>query len=125
MPVTHYDCANDEDMLQMEMVLFEKTKVLGADAWTRTFGRPYERQWWHTGFVLGNMIGRYDEDLMMYARITMRDFEMRDAFVEALKQVNKDVPDEQTFTQIPARPLVPSGKNDFWVDKLDVYFYWR
>ena len=125
-PVTHYECANDDDMLQMEMVLFEKAdSALGGQYWKRTFGRPYERQWWHTGFVLGNMINRYDDDLKMYARITMRDFEMRDAFVEGLKQVNKDSTDEQPFVEIK-NPLkdVPDGNNVFWVDKLDVYFYW-
>ena len=126
MPVTHYDCANDDDMLQMEMVLFEKAdSALGGQYWKRTFGRPYERQWWHTGFVWGNMINRYDDDLKMYARITMRDFEMRDAFVEGLKKVHIDNPGQEEFKEIK-NPLtdMPSGNNVFWVDKLDVYFYW-
>ncbi len=126
MPIQHYDCATDEDMLQMEMVLYEKAESpLGGYYWKKSFGRPYERQWWHTGFVWGNMINRYDDDLKMYARITMRDFEMRDAFVEGLRTVNKDNPDEEPFVEIK-NPLkgVPEGNNVFWVDKLDVYFYW-
>lgn len=126
MPVQHYDCANDEDMLQMEMVLYEKSN-LSPTGWKRTFGRPYERQWWHTGFVWGNMIGRYDTDLKMYARITMRDFEMRDAFVAALKKAHENVTDNtmDPFVEIK-NPLdkMPESNNVFWVDKLDVYFYW-
>ena len=128
MPVTHYDCANDEDMLQMEMVLYEKSDA-SPTGWKRTFGRPYERQWWHTGFVWGNKIGKYDTDLKMYARITMRDFEMRDAFIEGLLKVHIDNPGQDPFEQIK-NPLtdIPKGNNVFWVgegkNKLDVYFYW-
>ena len=125
MPVEHYECSNDEDMLQMEMILFEKVEVAeGVYIWKRTFGRPYERQWWHTGFVWGNMIGRYDTDLKMYARITMRDFEMRDAFVEGLKKVHIDNPGQDPFVEIKKPTSIPDSNNVFWVDKLDVYFYW-
>ncbi len=121
MPVQHYDCANDEDMIQMEMVLYEKSPELGI--WVRTFGRPYERQWWHTGFVWGNMIGR-NKDLKMCAKLTMRDFEMRDAVVPEL--INKG------FNQITGTWKDLSGiannkenKNDtFYVDGLHIYLSW-
>lgn len=120
MPVEHYDCATDEDMLQMEMVLWEKQTTLGVETWVRTFGRPYERQWWHTGFVLGNMIGRYDTDLKMEARITMRDYAMLDGFVAALK-----AEDFEQVTGSWTDILNTKGKeNSFYVKGLDVYFYW-
>ncbi len=117
-PVDHYNCATDEDMLQMEMVLWEKQTVLGKETWVRSFGRPYERQWWHTGFVWGNMIGR-NKDLKMEARITMRDYAMLDAVVKAFR--------EKGFDEVTGswKDILTKGKNDsFYVNGLDVYFYW-
>ncbi len=121
-PVEHYTCANDEDMLQMSMVLWEKTSsAVGGSYWKRTFGRPYERQWWHTGFVIGNMIGRYDNNLKMEARITMRDFEMLEAFKGAL--LKEGFIDVTSISWTEA--LNMSGNpNCFRVSGLDVYFYW-
>ncbi len=119
-PVEHYTCANDEDMLQMSMVLWEKSKS-GSSYWTRTFGRPYERQWWHTGFVIGNMIGRYDNDLKMEGRITMRDFEMLEAFRGAL--LSEGFIDVTSFSWTDALNL-KDNPNCFRVSGLDVYFYW-
>lgn len=121
-PVEHYTCANDEDMLQMSMVLWEKTKsAVGGSYWTRTFGRPYERQWWHTGFVIGNMIGRYDNDLKMEARITMRDFEMLEAFKVAL--LSEGFIDVTSISWTDALNM-KDNPNCFRVSGLDVYFYW-
>ena len=121
-PVEHYTCANDEDMLQMSMVLWEKSKsAMGGSYWTRTFGRPYERQWWHTGFVIGNMIGRYDNDLKMEARITMRDFEMLEAFKGAL--LSEGFIDVTSFSWTDALNL-KDNPNCFRISGLDVYFYW-
>ena len=116
-PVEHYTCANDDDMIQMEMVLWEKVE----GKWVRTFGRPYERQWWHTGFVWGNMIGR-NKDLQMRARITMRDFEMLDAVVKAFKEKGfKEV--SLKITDFLKNPAVPTP-DSFFVNGLDIYFYW-
>ncbi len=116
-PVEHYTCANDDDMIQMEMVLWEKVE----GNWVRTFGRPYERQWWHTGFVWGNMIGR-NKDLQMRARITMRDFEMLDAVVKAFKDKGfKEV--SLKITDFLKNPAVPTP-DSFFVNGLDIYFYW-
>ena len=118
-PVEHYTCASDEDMLQMQMTLWEKQTVLGKQTWVRTFGRPYERQWWHTGFVWGNMIGR-NKDLKMEARLTMRDYAMLEAVVAAFRAKGfKEV--TGSWSEI----LNTSGKNDsFYVNGLDIYFYW-
>ena len=121
-PVEHYTCANDEDMLQMSMVLWEKAKnPMGGTYWKRSFGRPYERQWWHTGFVFGNMIGRYDNDLKMEARITMRDFDMLNAFVASLK--GEGFIDVNSMSWTDALNM-KNNPNCFRVSGLDVYFYW-
>lgn len=134
MPIEHYNCSNDEDMLQMEMTLYEKVYLTDDKTvytWKQSLHRPYERQWWHTGFVLGNMIGRYDDDLKMFARLTMRDFAMRDAFVKGLKEahLDKDNPGQEPFIEIDPKKYNPlkdklESNNVFYVDKLDVYFYW-
>lgn len=120
-PVDHYDCATDEDMIQMSMELWEKSNGV----WVRTFGRPYERQWWHTGFVVGNMIGR-NKDLQMRARLTMRDFEMLDAVVGAFKasgftEIKGTVDELLNYFSKDGRQ---SYKDAFFVKGLDIYFYW-
>ena len=120
-PVEHYTCADDEDMIQMQMDLYENV----GGTWQKSFGRPYERQWWHTGFVWGNMIGR-NKDLQMRARLTMRDFDMLDAVVKAFKEAGfKEV---KTDVNSLLGLFSKDGKNDykdaFFVKDLDIYFYW-
>lgn len=121
MPVQHYDCANDEDMIQMEMVLYEKSPELGI--WVKTFARPYMRHWWHTGFVWGNMIGR-NKDLKMCARLTMRDFEMRDAVIPELKKKGFHQI-TGTLKDLSGIANIKENKNDtFYVNGLDIYISW-
>lgn len=121
-PVQFYECANDEDMIQMEMVLYEKSD-LSPTGWVKTFGRPYQRHWWHTGFVWGNKIGK-NEELKMCARLTMRDFEMRDAVIPELlskgfKQITGSWKD---FTGLLSGE---SKSNDcFYTNGLDIYISW-
>lgn len=115
----HYDCATDEDMLQMEMTLYERTEVLGVKTWVKTFSRPYQRQWWHTGFVLGNMMTRFDEDLRMYARITMRDYAMLASCEAAFR--------EQGFIKADLKNLaevVKAEGNFYTTNGLDISFFW-
>lgn len=121
MPVEHYTCANDEDMIQMEMELYEQIN----GQWVRTFGRPYERQWWHTGFVIGNMIGR-NKDLQMRATLTMRDFAMLSAVEEAfaLKGFKKlDGSLKELYNMFKSDGKV-EYKDAYYVDGLDIRFYW-
>ena len=49
---------------------------------------------------------------------------MRDEFVQGLKNVHIDNPGQDPFVEITKPSDVPNGNNVFWVDKLDVYFYW-
>ena len=90
----HYDCASDENRLNMEMTLYRKGEKL--------FTRPYDAYWWSTGFVPG-VLDKFSDrsELTMVARITFKDKEMTDAFVadfenSGFKRVNfvsKDTPD--------------------------------
>lgn len=117
--IEHYDCATDDDMIQMEMTLYEKTDILGQKTWVKTFSRPYSRQWWHTGFVWGNMMTRYDDDLKLQARLTMRDYEM-------LSKCEKAFID-QGFKKVDLKnlsSLLQSDGNVYMTNGLDISFYW-
>ncbi len=117
----HYDCANDEDMLQMEMTLYERTEVLGVTTWTKVFSRPYQRQWWHTGFVLGNMMAdnRYDTDLRLYARITMRDYAMLAECEAAFRNEGFIKADLKNLADV-----VKAEGNFYTTNGLDISFFW-
>lgn len=117
--IEHYDCATDKDMLQMEMTLYEKTEVLGVKTWTKTFSRPYERQWWHTGFVWGNVMTRYDDDLRLYARITMRDYAMLAECEAAFRNEGFIKADFKNLLEI-----VKKDGNFYTTNGLDICFFW-
>lgn len=123
--IEHYDCATDDDMLQMEMVLYEQTELLGVKTWTKAFARPYERQWWHTGFVWGNVMSTYYENnkhypnLRMYARITMRDYAMLASCEKAFV--------EEGFTKLDFKSITDIAKKDgnfYTKNGLDICFFW-
>lgn len=87
LPLDFYECASDENMLNMSMV------VLHGDDTIIT--RPYDKYWWCTGFIpgilpsaiVGAVSGGIDTSpLTMIARITMKDEVMRDAFCAALEE---------------------------------------
>ncbi len=117
--IEHYDCATNEDMLQMEMTLYEKTQVLGVDTWVKTFSRPYQRQWWHTGFVFGNVMTRFDTDLRLYARITMRDYAMLAACEGAFREQGFIKADLSNLAQV-----VKAEGNFYTTNGLDISFFW-
>ncbi|MBE6746963.1 MAG: DUF4474 domain-containing protein [Ruminococcaceae bacterium] len=87
LPLDFYECASDENMLNMSMVVLH-----GKDT---IITRPYDKYWWCTGFVpgilpsaiVGFVSGGIDTSVLtMNARITMKDEVMRDVFCEALEQ---------------------------------------
>ena len=95
----HYDCVSDEDSLYMEMDGLRDGEVL--------YHRDYGRYWWCTGFVPGKLDKFADRsELQIDARITMKDKEMRDAFVESLEK----------------NGMVKG--HDYTVKGLDVYLVW-
>lgn len=72
---TYYDCANDEQMLEMSMQILYGEKVL--------VNKPLQLHWWVNGFHLGKKL--YEpEKLTMKFSIVMTDEEMLNAFCEAM-----------------------------------------
>lgn len=72
-PEVFYRCVEEEDTLRMKTVLYKKGKQL-------YFRRGYH--WWLTGFVLGEF--SKPKELEMDIEITLRDDQMRDAFLKGL-----------------------------------------
>ncbi len=68
-----YRSVSDEEMLCMRFVLRKKGRILMIRE---------EKHWWLTGFVLGEF--SHKEELGMEISITFRDFQMRNAFYDAL-----------------------------------------
>lgn len=96
-----YQCAIDENMLEMEMSLYRNTD----GEIKRLFKRPYGKYWWITGFVEGRLPsveggrghGSYDQSvLIMSGKITLKDAKMFNAFVTALKK-NNAITIEKTY----------------------------
>ena len=101
--VEHYDCASDEDMLRMSLKFYQYD--VKQEKWVFSFERPYGLYWWCTGFKIGNNGGGYDTKFSNYridARITMKNFEMLEAFTKSLRD----------------------GGQAYTVDGLDVYLTW-
>jgi len=70
-----YDCANDENRLVMSMNVYKDGELY--------FKRNEQLHWWLTGFVMGEIVSY--KRLSMDATLTMKDEEMRDAFLTALE----------------------------------------
>lgn len=80
---TYYDCAGDEDMLNMSMKLYHGDDLL--------FERPEQLHWWLTGFQLSDTLYPA-ETLTLDFAIEMKDEEMLNAFCEAIeKHYRKDM----------------------------------
>ncbi|MGI5848945.1 MAG: DUF4474 domain-containing protein [Christensenellales bacterium] len=73
---TFYDCAADEDLLHMSFVFLKNGKTL--------FERS-DKHWWLTGFLLGEF--SEPSDLTMKISITLKNGEMKKAFITGLKKV--------------------------------------
>ncbi len=100
--VEHYDCANNDEALYMDMSLYRNGEEL--------LSREYAKYWWCTGFVPGKLKKYSDRsELNIKTRITMKDKAMRKAFVKGLENCS-----EFTFVE---------GEN-FTVDGLDVFIDW-
>ncbi len=72
---SYYDCANDEQMLEMSMQILHGDKVL--------VDKPLQLHWWVNGFNLGTRM-YLPESLTMNFSIVMSDEEMLIAFCEAI-----------------------------------------
>ena len=84
--VNHYDCADKDDWLNMEMTCYWRENNQGS--YKKAFHREYTKYWWATGFVKGQLT-KYTAprtELKMKARITFKSEKMADLFVEGLRQ---------------------------------------
>lgn len=97
--IEHYDAASDEDSLYMSMTFYRKGEEV--------FSRDYDRYWWCTGFVPGQLDNFTDRtELSLRAKITMKDQKMLKAFLASLEENGLE------------------RNEDFTVNNLDVYIVW-
>lgn len=103
----HYQSVPDKDRLQIGYTVYNKGDVL--------FERSYQYTWWLTGFVGGKLDKFSDRSqLTMKIRITLKDIEMADKFVQALEK--------------PETGFVYGNANEpdtFYRSGVDVYFMWK
>ncbi|MEE1138820.1 MAG: DUF4474 domain-containing protein [Acutalibacteraceae bacterium] len=112
--VNHYDCADKEDWLKMEMTCYWKENNKGS--YKKAFHREYTEYWWATGFVKGQLT-KYTAprtELKMKARITFKSEEMANLFTLGLRQSGF------------ARALGSNQLADdsFYQNGADVWFLW-
>lgn len=112
--VNHYNCADKEDWLKMEMTMYWKENNKGS--YKKAFEREYDYYWWATGFVKGQLT-KYTTprtELKMKARITFKSTEMADLFVAGMK--------ESGFARaLGSNQLVDDS---FYQKGADVWFLW-
>ena len=82
----HYDCADKEDWLYMQLDCYWSKNNDGH--YKKIFTRPYDKYWWATGFVWGQLT-KYSKprtELKAKNRITFKSEEMASLFVQGLKE---------------------------------------
>jgi hypothetical protein len=80
---TYYNCAGDEDMLNMGFDLYHDDELL--------FSRPESRHWWVNGFQLSKELYFADE-LTLKFTVEMKDEDMLAAFTRAVdREIHRDV----------------------------------
>ncbi len=82
----HYDCAGKEDWLYMQLDCYWSKNNDGH--YKKIFTRPYDKYWWATGFVWGQLT-KYSKprtELKAKNRITFKSEEMANLFVQGLKE---------------------------------------
>ncbi|MBQ3151099.1 MAG: DUF4474 domain-containing protein [Clostridia bacterium] len=79
----YYDCASDEDRLVMSFDVYHGDELI--------IGCEPELKWWQTAFVKNKLVS--PKKLTLKSSIVFPDKEMRNAFVESLKESYGDVMD--------------------------------
>ncbi len=106
-PSSQYICNDNNMRLKIGYTCYNKGSEL--------FVRPYQDTWWLTGFVPGRLDKYADRSqLKMKIRITLKDAEMKDAFIEALTQPGCG------FTEGNA-----ATPDTFYTSGNDVYLMWQ
>ncbi|MFI3141221.1 MAG: fibronectin type III domain-containing protein [Clostridia bacterium] len=122
-----YNCVEDDDMLYMSVDFYERNGwTWGVPNWELQFSRPYGSYWWCTGFVPGSTGLSYN-DIKMEVRITMKDYEMLDAFIGGMEDAGFT---EGTRTSAELKSYTSTADyglsdNEFVVNGLDIYFCYR
>lgn len=103
---THYDCASEEDWLNMEMAFIWDRYHDGN--YLPIFTRDYTKYWWCTGFVPGLETGAPRDQFRLVTHITFESEEMATAFSkefekQGFRRVEKLNNNEiDTFVQVGA-----------------------
>ena len=82
----HYNCADKGDWLNMQLDCYWSKNNDGH--YKKIFTRPYDKYWWATGFVWGQLT-KYSKprtELKAKNRITFKSEEMANLFVQGLKE---------------------------------------
>ncbi len=84
--VNHYDCAAKEDWLYMQLDCYFSENNNGQ--YKKIFTRPYDKYWWPTGFVKGQLTDYMSplSELKLKGRITFKSKEMADLFALGLRE---------------------------------------
>lgn len=83
--INHYNCADEEDWLYMQLDCYWAENNSGH--YKKVFTRPYDKYWWATGFVKGQLT-KYSAprtEMKTKNRITLKDEAMANIFVTTLK----------------------------------------
>ncbi len=106
-PSAQYICSDNNMRLKIGYTCYNKGEQL--------FTRSYQDTWWLTGFVPGKLDKYSDRSqLKMKIRITLKDAEMKDAFVAALQQPG-----------VGFRQGNASTSDTFYTSGNDVYLMWQ
>lgn len=111
---TFYGCPNEDEWIKMEMTLYHDEA--GNGNYVRQLTRDYGDYWWCTGFKPGHL--RREEparELRMTGRLTLKNQEMTDLFIEGLKKCG--------FKQTENAEKI--GLDQFHVDGTDIRLCWQ
>ena len=85
---THYNCAKQEDWLNMEMAFVWDKGRTGN--YQTIFTRDYTQYWWCTGFVPGLETGAPRDQFRLITHITFKSTEMAELFCTQLESKGFD-----------------------------------
>ncbi len=111
----HYDCANDDDLVGMEMTIYKDKEV--------AFTRPYDKHWWITGFKLGALtdytnMSKPHAQLIMRGTIDFQNTAMAELFAKGLA--------DKGFSKVGFLDTTNFKKIDtYTITKNRVDFLWR
>lgn len=114
--INHYNCADQEDWLYMSMDCYWAEGNNGH--YKKVFSRPYDKYWWPTGFVKGQLT-KYTwprTELKMKGRITFKDEAMADAFVAELRKSG--------FSRAAGSSSSQLADDTYYQNGADVVFLW-